>query len=611
MAESRSTALVRLLRSGNLEEAARSLPTPPETAEDWRTTGIFYAWRHEWHSSQTAFQHALNFEEPNAEWWCDLGLALIGSGAPEQALTALERSLALKQSALAMMHMGEALELLSRDTDAYARFRSAIELEPNLVEAIDGVVRLACKLGHDEEALRQARRAARLHRFNARSLQILADMQFYSSQLQTCLRTYRRAMRADPASPGIHSAYLFASIHDPRQTPASLRALHEEWFRLHASPRDLYAFPHIRHPKPRIGYVSVEFRSSPAEYFLLPLLEAHDRDQFDIYCYHFSRRDDEITLKYQQAATHWRNLSTSSQDEGLRTIRADQLDILVDTSGHFDPRIQSVLARRAAPVQMLLPIYPASTGCPELDYVITDRWTTPDADSETQYRQQVCRLPSGYVIYAPPSEAPAPNALPALQNGYLTFGLFQRPAKFNDGLWCAISRILQNTPHSRLLLHHGTRDLDKVESSVPRNIIRTLAVSGIDPDRLEFVGRRNLPLHLETVSRCDIALDTFPYSGHTTTGDALWMGVPVVTLGGSTHASRVSAGLLARLRLEDWIAASLDDYALCAANKAQALPALSALRRELRTRMSQSSICNPRVVVRELENVYRGLLPSR
>ena len=608
IAETRCLSLVRLLRAGEIEKASRALHPEPANAEDWRAAGIFNAWRHDWQSSQTAFQRALDFEEPNAEWWCDVGLALIGSGAAEEALNALEKSLALEESARALVHMGEAFEILSRDEDSYARFKRAAKLEPDCADAVEGLVRAACKLGWDEEALQHAKRAARLRRFDARSLQVVADMQFYSAQLESCLRTYRRALRADPDSPGIYSAYLFATIHDPRQTPQSLREVHKDWFRRHPAKRDGFEFRGTPHKKPRVGYFSIEFRSSPTEYFLLPLLETHDRQEFEIYCYNFSRRTDSVTERYEQAASCWRDISAAGEDEILRTIREDEIDVLVDTSGHFAPRMQPVFARRAAPVQVLLPIYPASTGCPKIDYVISDRWTTPDSESETQYVEQVCRLASGYIVYAPPPNAPPVNGLPAAENGYVTFGLFQRPAKFNSALWLAIARILEQTPQSRLLVHHGTRDLDDPEKFMRRTIRSTFAQHGIASERIEFAGRRELREHLETVARCDIALDTFPYSGHTTTGDALWMGVPVVTLAGHTHASRVSTGFLSRLGLEDWVADSLDDYVGLAASKARDPEALAALRAGLRRRMSESSICKARLVTRELEAAYRQMI---
>ncbi|HEY1341894.1 MAG TPA: hypothetical protein VGF59_30490, partial [Bryobacteraceae bacterium] len=509
--------------------------------------------------------------------------------------------------ARALVHSGEALELLARDAEAHDRFARAAELDPELADAEEGLLRACCKLGRDDQALPHAKRHARLRRFDARSLQLLADTQFSSSNLQTCLRTYRRAIRTDPESPAIRSAYLFAAIHDLRQTPASLRALHEEWFRRHAPGREAHEFPNGAREKLRIGYVSIEFRSSPTEYFLLPLLEAHDREQFEIYCYHFWRSNDAVTDKYKQASTHWRDIATASEDEMLRTMRQDELDILIDASGHFAPRLMSALARRAAPVQVALPIYPATRGCPEIDYILSDRWTTPDRVAEAQYVEQVWRIPAGYVVYAPPAGAPKPGELPAQANGHITFGLFQRPAKFNDELWRAAGAILQRTPGSHLLVHHGTRDLDEPESGTRVRIRQILAAHGVAKERIDFAGRREIRQHMETVAQADIALDTFPYSGHTTTGDALWMGVPVVTFAGRTHASRVSCGLVARIGLDDWVASSLEEYVGIAVAKAQDRGALGALRSELRRRMANSSVCQARLVVRELEEAYRAM----
>ena len=610
-----SATIVPLLRAGQIEQASSvitaMLDVDPENPEHWRASGVLHAWHHEWDKARAAFQHALDFQSPDGAWWRDMGVALLGAGATQQAVESLEHALSLEEESGALVHYGEALELLDRRPEATRSFERSIELDPEAVLGYEGLARACQNLGLESCALTHLKRAARLRRFDGRSLQLVADAQFQVGKLHSCLRSYRRAMKLEPSSSGIHSGYLFASLHDCRQTPLDLRRSHENWFDLH-SDDSVPKHEFLNQPDPnrrlRIGYISCEFQSSPAEHFLLPLLQAHDREGFAVYCYHASHKDDEITEEYKKAAECWRQLKVAKSPQILKTILEDQIDILVDTSGHFAPHVLPVYQSRPAPVQVALPSYPFTTGCKEIDFIFSDRWTTPDKEFESQYSEKaVYRIQSGYVAYAPPRNVPDINALPAIENGFVTFGLFQRPAKFNEELWCAIAKILKETARSRLLVHHGTRDLDEPGSGIRKDILGILENHGVAGDRMDFAGRLDIRDHLSTIARVDIALDTFPYSGHTTTGDSLWMGVPVVTFAGATHASRVSCGLLSRVGMDEWVGTSIQEYVQIAIFQSRDIRNLARLRTSLRPRMAESSICQSEIVTREMEAGYRWM----
>jgi len=599
-----STSVVQLLRAGREEAAKRSvadlLASDPARADHWRASGIVQAWQHDWEKARADFERALEFQSADASWWRDVGVALLGAGAPDQAITSLSRALTLANDALTHAYLGEAFELLSQPEEAVRCFEASIGIDRNLFAAHEGLLRGYACLGLDRRGLECARLLARRRKFDVTSLHLLADAQFQAAQIETSLRTYRRALRTDPTLAGTRSGFLFAAVHSPRESITSLRKLHEEWFRLHATPGREHKF---RAPaaarRLRVGYFSIEYRVSPATYFLLPILEGHNREEFEIYGYHASRAVDETTKQYREATEHWRELGTADVPQALDMIRSDEIDILVDTSGHFAPKLLPLFQHRGAPIQAALPLYPATTGCAEIDYVLTDRWITPDAVHAKQYAERdVYRVPAGSVVFAPPREAPDVTPLPFLKNGFITFGLFQRPAKWNQELWNAVSRILELTPHSRLLLHHGTHDFDLARVPLPR-------------ERLLFTGRQDIREHLQTVACADIALDTFPYSGHTTTGDALWMGVPVVTMAGERHASRVSASLLWRLGLPDWVASSWEEYVQIAVERARSLPSLAALRERLRPHMAVSSVVNGKTVTRDIEAGYRIMWERR
>ena len=610
-----SAAIMPLLQTGQFEAAhslARSkLAVDPESAEYLRAMGVLQAFGRQWDEAFESFQRALHSQPPKAEWWRDLGVALICAGAAEAALDPLESSLKLSRDPTTLIYYGEALETLGRSMDALKAYQGSVDHDPGFLSGHQHLAALYAVMGYDERALRHAGRSARLSDFDCSALHALASAYFQAGRMRSCLQTYRRAMKKNPAGEEIHSHYLFALLHDVRKTPEFMRLAHEDWFRRHCgAPAGDIEFANDAEPqrKLRVGYVACEYRSSPSAHFLLPILQTHDRSKIAVYCYQLAVDKDSVTEEYKKTADVWREVQKATPEEIRAQIVSDRIDLLVDVSGHFAPATQIVFHQRAAPVQVAFPIYPSTTGCRETDFIIADKWAAPDEYFDLNYSEKaVYRIPSGYVLYAPLTGAPAVTALPAVRNGYTTFGLFQRPAKFNDQVWKAIAGILTQTAGSRLLVHYGTKDLDESESASRQLVVAALANFGVARDRIDFVGSRRVDEHLGVISRADIALDTWPYSGHTTTCDCLWMGVPVVTLPGLSHASRVGYGLLARLDLMDWVAASSGQYVEMAAAKAGDLAGLESLRCALRPRMAESTICKPQSVVRELEEGYRWM----
>ena len=263
-----------------------------------------------------------------------------------------------------------------------------------------------------------------------------------------------------------------------------------------------------------------------------------------------------------------------------------------------------LFAQRAAPVQATFPNYPGTTGVSEIDYIFTDIWTTPNG-CDAEYAEQPWRLPSGYLVYR---EAQVPvTPLPALGNGYVTFGMFQRPGKLHAGAWDAVARVLRAEPSSRLLIHFSSVELDEERGPHKRRMLGLLEQRGVSADRVSFRGNRISPEHLALIGEADIALDSFPYNGQTTTCDCLWMGVPVVTLRGSTHVSRVSQGLLERVGLGRLAAADPDGYVDAAAGLARDLEGLAQLRGALRQTMRDRSLTDGRRLAAEIEDAYRGM----
>jgi predicted O-linked N-acetylglucosamine transferase (SPINDLY family) len=508
--------------------------------------------------------------------------------------------------------LGRILELRSNWAGAVDAYWQSIDLDENIVESCERLADLYTGLRYCGRSRWYAARAARLRNFDTLSLQVLARTQYRVGKLRASLRTYRLAMRRSPADPRLHSAYLMALLHDERQTPSSLKEANEGWFRVHCpDPPAETAFANLPDParKLRLGYLCCELRESPGRHFFLPILQNHDRQDFEIYCYHMAAVNDSLTEEFKKSADYWRDAAGKHPDQIKEQILRDGIDVLIERSGHIASwQSGGVFQRRAAPVQAAYLNYPCTTGCHEIDYFISDRWTTPDDEFARQYAERaVYRMPSGSLFYRPYSAAPEITDLPASSNGYLTFGLFQRPAKFNSALWDAIAGTLQKSENARLLVQHADNELEETGGEVRNRVLAALRQRGVANDRVDFLGGQDPLDHLRVLATVDIALDTFPYNGATTTCACLWMGVPVVTLAGAIHASRIGCALLSRVGLEDWVARSVEEYVQIAASKANSLTGLAQLRSSLRARMRESSLCRPEIVVRELEQGYRWM----
>jgi predicted O-linked N-acetylglucosamine transferase (SPINDLY family) len=288
-------------------------------------------------------------------------------------------------------------------------------------------------------------------------------------------------------------------------------------------------------------------------------------------------------------------------------VRADELDVLVDLSGHFPYNRLPVFRDRLAPVQATYPNYPATTGCPGIDVFFSDRWTSPEG-TETEYSERLYRLPSGYLVYDAPVDGPPVGPLPLDTNGHPTFGVFQRLGKFNERVWDALAGVLRRVPDARMLFRNGDAELGKNDSLAAQAIRDALAARGVAPGRAQLQGPRPHLEHLQAVTEVDVALDTFPYAGQTTTCESMWMGVPVVTLEGTTHVGRVGDALLARAGHADWVAASPEAYVEIAASLVANAADLSRVRAGLRSDFLAAGLADGSRLARELEEAYRILL---
>lgn len=441
---------------------------------------------------------------------------------------------------------------------------------------------------------------------SASALHYLGNALLALGRADEALECAREAHYRLPESEVLQSNLLQTALYAPGQTPASVAELHRQWGENY--PTRQRPVPYIRGRRVRIGYVSMNFCVSPDAFFLEPVIQHHDSESFETFLYANVAQEDWRSERFRRFAHHWRPIRGDSAEQTAARIEADEIDLLVECSGHFAESSIRVFCLDPAPVQVSFPIYPASTGLANIHFRISDRVADPPGVTDAWHSETLFRLDDTFACYTPHSDAPPVGELPVDIKGHITFGCFNRLHKVNDSVVRIFSRVLDGVPGSRLLLHHAWAGLNQVPEELAQYVRERFERQGVDGDRIDFAGACALEEHLALYREVDLSLDTFPYAGMTTTCDSLWMGVPVVTARGSAHISRVGVSRLTSLGLLDWIADDPDAYVRVAIEKARAVGELRALRRSLRKRMAESVIVDARLYTRQLEGAYRQML---
>ncbi len=493
-----------------------------------------------------------------------------------------------------------------RLAEALVQFEHALRLAPELPRAHAGYGYTLALLGRLREAIDAYHEAVRLQPGYWRAWSNLGAAYMKTGQADLAVECYQRAA----LNPDF-DLHLFALNYHSERTPDDVFAAHLEWGRRNQQKISATPFRNTRSArrKLRIGYVSGDFWSHAVAICIEAVLAAHDHSAFEIVCYDNSGRSDQTTARLQGLSSRWRSIAGLSDAQAGALIRKDRIDILVDLSGHTDRNRMALFARRRAPVQANYHGYPNTTGLPAIDYRITDAVADPPGLTEALHTEKLVRLPRCFLCYSPPPEAPAVSSLPVRTKGWFTFGSFSNPAKWNDTVLSAWAAILRRTPRSRLLLHHSlaANETSVVYDALRARVLGLFQRGGIAPDRIGLIGFLEPPQHLALYNEIDLALDPFPYNGATATCEALWMGVPVVTLEGATHAARVGLAILTSIGLDRFVAPSIEDYVEIAVRAAARPAALSRLRSATRARMAGSPLMDGPGLARALEQAYRQM----
>ncbi len=552
-----------------------------------------------------AYRQAIAFRPNYAAAHNNLSNAMRDKGQFDEALAASSHAAALDPSfAEAHNSLGASLWKKGRLDEAITAYYRAVAVKPGYAEALSNLGAALCELGKVEDAIAADRQAVAADPNSAEAHSNLGVALWMIGELDEAIAAYRRAIDLKPDFSAAHSNLLLSMNYHPALDERDVADEHFRWNRQHGEPLRRFIPRHLNDRTPdrrlRIGYLSPDFCNHPVGRFLLPLLANHDHQNFEIVCYAIFHAADELTVQLRNFADHWHSLIGLSDEQAAALIREHQIDILVDLCGHTAQNRLPIFARKPAPIQVTYLGYPHTTGLAAMDYRLTDAYADPPDQTDSFHSEKLIRFSQSAWCYQP---AHSPEIARGQGMG-VVFGCFNKVAKITEPMFALWAKILRAVPDSTLLLKASAFDSESTRA----RIRRIMEKEGIGIERLDM--RAHEPshdAHLALYDRMTIALDTFPYHGTTTTCEALWMGVPVITLAGKTHASRVGVSLLSNVGLSDLVASSDEQYVQLAADLAKDPERITNLRRTLRQRMEKSPLMDAPRYARDTETAFRDM----
>jgi protein O-GlcNAc transferase len=564
-------------KAGQLQQAEaiyrQILAREPENPQALHMLGVIALQEGRYGTAEKLIQKALALKPDYAAAYNNLGLVLQDQGRLQDAATAFQRALALTPAdPEILINLGNVFRMHGDFSDAATAYKQALALAPNDPEAYNNLGAILISQGH-----------------------YLAGIE-----------RFRQALELAPDHADAHSNLFQAMHYAPGFDAEALSTEARRWASAHAEALTAQAPVHTNERSPnrrlRIGYVSSDLRQHPVGFFFAPVFTHHDKEAFELSCYAGARHPDALTAQCQAGADHWYEVTALSDAALAERIRADRIDILIDLSGHTRGHRLLTFARKPAPIQVTAGGHYDTTGMTAIDYLISDRFHTPQG-AERYFSEALIRLPHDYICYGPPDYAPAVAPSPLARHGYVTFGCFNNLAKVTPEVIALWAKILHALPSSRLRLQ--TRELGDTATCARYHAL--FKEEGVATSRIELRGHIPHRQLLAAYGEIDIALDPFPYSGGLTTCEALWMGVPVITLSGHCFAGRHSTSHLSNIGLPELTTTAPEEYVAVALALAQDADRLTALRQGLRERLAASPLCDAAGYTRDLEAAYRGM----
>jgi len=594
--------------------------------------------------SEAVDQHLLarQLDPGNADICLNLGNALTDLNRFSEAATRLREGLTLSpRHEQIQLALGRLLILMGKESEAIQFWLELLNTDPHHADALLNLGILYFQLKDNDKAVMFLRKAARQaparldvmsqlgftltelgqiseaqqiaeklvtdHPDAVRTHMLLGFVAVQDARIADGLEAFAKIRELDPGDGiGVSNACfgsLYADFHNATQVTQIHRDMSARVVEaVHAQP--IKARQQEDGERIRIGYLSPDFRSHPVGFFLEPILQNHDRNGFELFGYGIQSSIDDMGRSLIAHLDHWHHCASWSDARLIEQIRSDQLDILVDLGGYTANCKMNVLARRVAPVQVIYLGYPCTTGMPEMDYIIGDHQLIPPG-LESLYTERPARLDTSFLCFQPRPNLPQVAPLPSQTNGYVTFGSYSNLPKLSDRCIRLWAEVLKATPTSRLLL----KAMAFSDTDTRERVWDRFCAVGINKERVSLSGP-TIPIQkfMAEYGRIDIALDTVPYNGGTTTCDALWMGVPVVSLSGQHFYERMGASILTTLGRPDWVANDEPAYVGIATRLASDIEDLNKVRQKLRMQMQSSVLCDGVNFTRGLERQYRFML---
>lgn len=590
------------------------------------------------------YRQAIAFDPGHAEAYLNLGFVLLGRELYKEAETYLKQATHLNpRMEDAYYLLGTIAQEQGKLDSAIENFYRALEIKPDFEIVYRDLCRVLFQSGQHENAKETVKRGISLNPEFADFYYYLGNLYLYEQELEKAISCYQKALSIQPDYAGVHanmgkahlelgnigeamdwyrkaclldssaestSALLFAQNYNADCTPAQYLAEARHFgnrVMAQAKPYTHWAVnPKSGAIRPlRVGLVSGDFNNHPVGFFLESILAHLNPSQIELVAYPTQQKEDDLTARIKPRFAAWKPIVYLSDEAAARQIHEDGIHILIDLAGHTAHNRLAVFAWKPAPVQTSWLGYLASTGVPTMDFLLADRISAPEAHRE-HFTEKIWYLPDTVNCFTPPllSAKLAITPPPILHNGHITFGAFQNIAKINDGVLALWGRIFQYLPQARLSIHCKQIDSESAREQFQKR----LGCFGVPPERIALEG--TIPSRedfLATYAKVDIILDSFPYPGITTTCEALWMGVPTLTLAGDTLLGRQGASLLTCVGLEDWIAQDKEEYVALAVKHATDVERLAQLRAGLRQRALASPLFDAPRFARNLENALQDM----
>ena len=579
----------------------QAIELAPNFIQAYVNLGLTLSQQQQYAEAIQIYQQGLQINSSAATLYLQLGDVFETQHQFELAINAYQQAIRLdSQNTKVHNNLGAVYAQLNQHAKAIECYQAALQIDPHYAKALYNLGYVLASQGQSTRAIQAYQQALALQPDYTDALINLGSAYKEQANIQQAIECYQQVLKKEPTNVLAWNNLLYTIHLTTEFSQADIFKLHQQFAQNCAAKHSPVRLKNTTKPRIKLAYLSPDLRTHSVAYFMEAILANHDQQQFEICVYYTYPHQDDTSQRFKSYVSHWFNCAYWSDDQLTEHISQQSIDILVDLAGHTAHNRLSVLARKPAPIQITYLGYPDTTGLSTIDYRITDNYTDPPG-AEKFSTEKLLKMPHSYFCYSPPNNSPAVNELPALKNGYVTFGSFNNYPKLTTAIINCWIAILQAVPNAKLLLKAKAF----CDEQVKTGLIHQFTQAGIDIERLTLM--EMLPSthdHLSIYHHIDIGLDTFPYNGATTTCEALWLGVPVVTLVGKTHVSRVGLSLLATLGAQELVTDTPDDYITTCINLASNIKRLENYRLQLRKHMLVSALMEKKTFTQQLENNY-------